>query len=123
MIIPSLFKNLFIKKNFENTNARNANKHIFWHISHSLQRMYLFLFFLSLYSSVYGFHRIIGDIALKYPVVDKTMMQWCLDENIWLRRIVINHQMFAMNEELLEKILINNLDDDEFFINKAMDGH
>ena len=51
------------------------------------------------------------------------MLQWSLDENIWLRRIAIDHQLSRKEKtdtEMLEKILENNLGSDEFFINKAV---
>lgn len=77
----------------------------------------------SWWDSVDGFHRLVGYLALKYPEIDKTMIQWSLDKNIWLRRIAIDHQMHRkeeMKEELLEEILVNNLGQGEFFINKAI---
>lgn len=77
----------------------------------------------SWWDTVDGFHRMIGDIALKYPEADERMIQWSLNQNFWLRRIAINHQMLRkekMKEDLLEEILDNNLGQDEFFINKAI---
>ena len=65
----------------------------------------------------------IGALALKNPNVNKILLEWSLDENIWLRRIAIDHQLLRKektNTELLEKILKNNLGQDEFFINKAI---
>ena len=47
----------------------------------------------SWWDSVDGLHRVIEHVALKYPEVDKIMIQWSLDENFWLRRVAINHQM------------------------------
>lgn len=77
----------------------------------------------SWWDSVDGLHRIVGDLALKHPTLDELMIEWSLDENIWVRRIAINHQMFRkenMKEDLLEEILMNNFESDEFFINKAI---
>ena len=51
------------------------------------------------------------------------MLEWSLDEDFWLRRIAIDHQLGRKektNTELLEKILVNNLGSREFFINKAI---
>ncbi len=51
------------------------------------------------------------------------MLTWSLDEDIWLRRIAIDHQLprkEKTNTTLLEKIILNNLGSDEFFINKAI---
>lgn len=77
----------------------------------------------SWWDTIDGFHRMIGDMALRYPEIDERMIQWSLDENFWLRRIAITHQMLRkekMKEELLTEILDNNLDQEEFFINKAI---
>ena len=66
---------------------------------------------------------IIGEIALKYPKVNDTIIKWNVDENIWLRRIAIDHQLLRKektNVELLEKIIKNNFGQTEFFINKAI---
>ena len=65
----------------------------------------------------------IGALALKDSNVNKILLEWSLDENIWLRRIAIDHQLLRKektNTELLEKILKNNLGRAEFFINKAI---
>ena len=65
----------------------------------------------------------IGALALKDSNVNKILMEWSLDENIWLRRIAIDHQLLRKektNTELLEKILKNNLGQAEFFINKSI---
>nr|WP_277422287.1 DNA alkylation repair protein [Brachyspira hampsonii] len=67
--------------------------------------------------------RIIGDIALKDETVNNILLEWSLSDNIWLRRISIDHQLSRKektNRELLEKIIINNLNNKEFFINKAI---
>jgi len=65
----------------------------------------------------------IGALALKDSNVNKILLEWSLDENIWLRRIAVDHQLLRKektNTELLEKILKNNLEQAEFFINKAI---
>ncbi len=69
------------------------------------------------------FDRIVGDIGLKDKRVDALMLKWSVDEDFWLRRIAIDHQLCRKektNTELLEKIIHNNLGSDEFFINKAI---
>ena len=51
------------------------------------------------------------------------MLAWSVDEDFWVRRIAIDHQLLRKertNTELLEQILVNNLGSDEFFINKAI---
>ena len=65
----------------------------------------------------------IGTLALKDSNMNKILLEWSLDENIWLKRIAIDHQLLRKektNTELLEKILKNNLGQTEFFINKAI---
>ena len=65
----------------------------------------------------------IGALALKDSNVNKILLEWSIDENIWLRRIAIDHQLLRKektNTELLEKVLENNLEQAEFFINKSI---
>ena len=67
--------------------------------------------------------KIVGDIALRDERVNEILLNWSLDENIWLRRVAIDHQILRKektNAELLEKIIINNFNQKEFFINKAI---
>ena len=69
------------------------------------------------------FDRIIGDIGLKDTRVAILMLKWSQDDDFWLRRIAIDHQLLRKNQtdqHLLEKIIVNNLNSDEFFINKAI---
>ena len=69
------------------------------------------------------FDRIIGEIGLGDSRVDALMLAWSVDEDFWVRRIAIDHQLLRKertNTELLEQILVNNLGSDEFFINKAI---
>ena len=66
---------------------------------------------------------IVGDIALRYPQVDDILILWSTDDNIWLRRSAIDHQLTRKektNTALLELIILNNLGQEEFFINKAI---
>lgn len=51
------------------------------------------------------------------------MLEWSKDENFWVRRIAIDHQLCRKektNTKLLESILVNNFGSNEFFINKAI---
>ncbi|WP_277630804.1 DNA alkylation repair protein [Atopococcus tabaci] len=34
----------------------------------------------------------IGHIALNYPEVNETLVEWSVSDSIWLRRIAIDHQ-------------------------------
>ncbi|GAA0371905.1 DNA alkylation repair protein [Alkalibacterium iburiense] len=67
--------------------------------------------------------KVIGRLALKYPEFNTVLIEWSLEDSIWLRRIAINHQRHRkdlMDKNLLETIISNNLNDTEFFINKAI---
>lgn len=51
------------------------------------------------------------------------MLSWSKDSDFWLRRIAIDHQLLRKdktNKDLLEQIIKNNLNQNEFFINKAI---
>ena len=67
--------------------------------------------------------KVIGDVELRDPRVKKLMLKWSNDENIWIRRSAIEHQLNLKDKtdcELLEKIIVNCFGTDEFFINKAI---
>ena len=64
------------------------------------------------------FDRIIGEIGLGDSRVDALMLAWSVDEDFWVRRIAIDHQLLRKertNTELLEQILVNNLGSHEIF--------
>jgi len=67
--------------------------------------------------------KVIGDIELRDSRVKDIMLEWSNDENIWIKRAAIEHQLNLKDKtdyELLEKIIVNCLGTDEFFINKAI---
>ena len=69
------------------------------------------------------FDGIVGNIALKDSGINDILLKWSVNDNIWLRRIAIDHQLSRKektNTELLETIICNNFGTDEFFINKAI---
>lgn len=77
----------------------------------------------SWWDTIDSLDKIIGSIAFEYPEVNDVLLKWSVAGNIWLRRIAINHQRGRKEKtdtELLEKIIVNNLGDSEFFINKAI---
>ena len=77
----------------------------------------------SWWDTIDGLDAIVGDIALRYPVVNDILLEWSVDANLWLRRITIDHQLMRKDRTdvvLLEQILVNNLGQNEFFINKAI---
>lgn len=67
--------------------------------------------------------RLMGDIGLHDKRVNDIMLGFSKDEDFWLRRLSIDHQLGRKDKtdtDLLEKILVNNLGSKEFFINKAI---
>lgn len=67
--------------------------------------------------------RIVGGIALNYSEVNAVLLDWSRSDNIWLRRVAIDHQLLRKEKTdtaLLEQIIRNNLAQKEFFINKAI---
>jgi len=75
------------------------------------------------WDTIDGLDRIIGEIAFVDDRIDDLMLEWSKDEDFWVRRIAIDHQLCRKektNMELLEKILVNNFGSNEFFINKAI---
>lgn len=75
------------------------------------------------WDTIDAFDMVIGQIGLKDIRIEQLMMEWSVDNDFWLRRIAIDHQLHRKektNTELLEKIIVNNFGNDEFFINKAI---
>lgn len=67
--------------------------------------------------------RLVGSIIARFPETKEIILAWSCDEVIWLRRLAIDHQLLRKEEtdtELLENILVSNLGQTEFFINKAI---
>lgn len=42
-------------------------------------------------------NKVIGEIGLKDNRVDNLMIEWSEDEDFWVRRIAINHQLCRKN--------------------------
>jgi len=77
----------------------------------------------SWWDTVDALDSVVGDIAGRYPEMDAVMRSWGVDENLWVRRAAIDHQLLrkqATNTWLLEEIIVANLGQGEFFINKAI---
>ena len=75
------------------------------------------------WDTIDGFDRIIGDIAFSDSRISDLMLDWSKDDDFWLRRVAIDHQLSRKektNQDLLERIIINNFGSKEFFINKAI---
>ena len=67
--------------------------------------------------------KVIGSLVIRIEGYDQIMLEWSKDSNIWLKRVAMLHQLSfkeKVDEGLLEKILLANLGDNEFFINKAV---
>ena len=67
--------------------------------------------------------KVIGSLVYQNETLKKEILKWSVDDNIWLRRVAIDHQLLRKEKtdtNLLEKILVNNLNHTEFFINKAI---
>lgn len=66
----------------------------------------------------------VGKICEKYPKLkENTIINWSKSQNIWLKRSAILFQLKYKEKtdtNLLEKIIIENCNSDEFFINKAI---
>ncbi len=75
------------------------------------------------WDTIDGLDTVVGNIGLTDDRVNDLMLEWSTEDDIWIRRIAIDHQLTrkgTTNTELLEKIISNNLGSDEFFINKAI---
>lgn len=67
--------------------------------------------------------RVVGSLVYDNPELEEIILKWSLSDNIWLRRVAIDHQLLRKektNVQLMEKILLHNLNQTEFFINKAI---
>lgn len=75
------------------------------------------------WDTIDGLDRIVGNIAFVDTRIDDLMLEWSKDDDFWVRRIAIDHQLCRKektNTKLLETILVNNFGSNEFFINKAI---
>lgn len=67
--------------------------------------------------------KVVGSLVIRIEGYEQIMLEWSKDSNIWLRRVAILYQLSLkdkVDEQILDKILVNNLGDNEFFINKAI---
>ena len=66
---------------------------------------------------------VVGSVGLRDERVAELMRYWATDENIWIRRCAIEHQLGRKENtdtSLLTEIIEANLKSTEFFINKAI---
>ena len=67
--------------------------------------------------------KVVGSLVIRIEGYDQIMLEWSKDSNIWLRRVAILYQLSLkekVDEKVLDEILVSNLGDNEFFINKAV---
>ena len=67
--------------------------------------------------------KVVGSLVIRFEGLDQIMLEWSKDSNIWLKRVAILYQLSLkekVDKQVLERILVNNLGDSEFFINKAI---
>ncbi|MCL2586770.1 MAG: DNA alkylation repair protein [Firmicutes bacterium] len=91
------------------------------------------------WDTIDGLCTLFGDLAQREASVTQVMLDWSKDEDFWIRRIAIQHQLYLKSKtdtELLAKIIENNLGEKErsspssdgknqeqnraFFINKGI---
>ena len=67
--------------------------------------------------------KVVGSLVIRIEGYDQIMLEWSKDSNIWLKRVAILYQLSLkekVDKQVLERILVNNLGDSEFFINKVI---
>ena len=67
--------------------------------------------------------KVVGSLVIRIEGYDQIMLEWSKHSNIWLKRVAILYQLSLkdkVDEIILDNILVNNLGDNEFFINKAV---
>lgn len=77
----------------------------------------------SWWDSVDNFNQILSHLLVDNKKIKQEMIFWSKSSNIWLRRSSILSQLKLKektDEELLTKVIKNNLDSSEFFINKSI---
>ncbi|MDE6049077.1 MAG: DNA alkylation repair protein [Paramuribaculum sp.] len=75
------------------------------------------------WDTIDGLYRIFGFLGLTDKRINALMLKWSTDEDFWVRRIAIEHQLGRKDKtdtDLLKKIIANNFGSTEFFINKAI---
>lgn len=88
-----------------------------------LKRLELYVQTKQWWDTIDALDTIIGQIGLRDGRIDQLMLDWSQASDFWLRRIAIDHQRGRKEktkQELLAKIIDNNLNREEFFINKAI---
>ncbi len=77
----------------------------------------------SWWDTIDALREVVAYVVLKYPAAKEEMLNWSRHDSIWVRRSAIIHQLLFKDKTdtgLLTKIVLNNLNSKEFFINKAI---
>lgn len=77
----------------------------------------------SWWDTVDALSKVVGVLVMRYPQHAATMIEWSCNDNIWIRRVAILHQLMYKEKTdtvILEQILTNNWGTNEFFIDKAI---
>lgn len=88
-----------------------------------LERIELLIVHKSWWDSVDNLHSVVGHLVDKYGGLKSKILIWSEEDNIWLRRMALIHQLSLKDRtdlELLTRIIDRNLSSSEFFINKAI---
>lgn len=76
----------------------------------------------SWWDSVDSLVKIVGQLAHQSDAMKVQLLEWSQADNLWLRRTAILHQLgmkTTTDTDLLTQCIENNLNTQEFFINKA----
>lgn len=67
---------------------------------------------------------LVGELGNKYPdLIEEYFIKWSTNENMWLRRSAILFQLKykeKTNTKILERVIKDNISDEDFFIRKAI---
>jgi 3-methyladenine DNA glycosylase AlkD len=78
----------------------------------------------SWWDSVDSLNSVVGHMCIMYPELkERVISRWSCSENHWLVRVAIIFQLKYKNQtdvELLSKVILENRNTNEFFINKAV---
>lgn len=77
----------------------------------------------SWWDSVDSLVKIVGQLAHQSDAMKVQLLEWSQADNLWLRRAAILHQLgmkTTTDTDLLTQCIENNLNTQEFFINKAI---
>ncbi len=75
------------------------------------------------WDTVDGLAGVVSRVVRAHRDFSEKMVTWSVDENMWVRRMAIEHQLgykAETDEALLERIILDNVGGSEFFINKAI---